>query len=108
MNLSCIVCAIDSADTSPAVLASAMALAAWDNAELHVLHLADATSGATPPAPSFARATSTMVVRSGEPATAIVEQARGVRADLIVAGATLAAPGIDRLGRLAEVIARDA
>lgn len=41
MNLSCIVCAIDSADTSPAVLASAMTLAAWDAAELHVVYLAD-------------------------------------------------------------------
>jgi nucleotide-binding universal stress UspA family protein len=109
MNPSCIVCAIDRADTSPAVLASAMALAAWDNAELHVLHLADPTSESTPPAPSFvARASKTTIIRSGDPATAIVDHARRVRADLIVAGATLAAPGIDRLGWLAEVIARDA
>jgi nucleotide-binding universal stress UspA family protein len=106
MNLSCIVCAIDRADTSPAVLASAMALAAWDNAELHVLHLADPTSELASPAPSFvARATETAIVRSGDPAAAIVDHARRVRADLIVVGAAL---GSDRLGRLAEVIARDA
>jgi nucleotide-binding universal stress UspA family protein len=104
MNLSCIVCAIDRADTSPAVLASAMALAAWDNAELHVLHLADSTSESTSPAPSFvARATETTIVRSGDPAAAIVDHARRVRADLIVVGAAL---GSNRLGWLAEVIAR--
>jgi nucleotide-binding universal stress UspA family protein len=106
MNLSCIVCAIDRADTSPAVLASAMALAAWDNAELHVLHLADGTSESTSPAPSFvARATVTTIVRTGDPAAAIVDHARRVRADLIVVGVAL---GSDRLGRPAEVIARDA
>jgi nucleotide-binding universal stress UspA family protein len=110
MNLSCIVCATDSADTSPAVFAYAMALAAWDNAELQVVHLADVTTDPKGQMPSFsARAREkTTVVLGGDPAAAVVNHARRVRADLIVVGATLAAPGVHRLGWLAEAIARDA
>jgi nucleotide-binding universal stress UspA family protein len=88
MNLSCIVCATDGAETSPAVLAYARTLAQRDNAELQVVHLAD--------------------VRGGDPAAAVVDHARRVRADLIVAGATLVAPGVHGLGWLAEAIARNA
>jgi nucleotide-binding universal stress UspA family protein len=109
MKFSSIVCVIDSADTSRAVLASATALAAWHNAKVHVVHLADPMSGPAAPTPAFVpRAHETTIVRSGDPATAIVGHARRIRADLIVVGATLAAPGIERLGWLAEVIARDA
>jgi nucleotide-binding universal stress UspA family protein len=107
MNLSCIVCAIDGADTSPIVLASAMALAEWERAELQIVHLAETASEGTLPSPVI-RERSTVVVRGGDPATAVIEHARTVRADLIVVGTALTAPGIDRLGWLAEVIARDA
>lgn len=109
MNLSCIVCATDSAEATPAVLASALALAAWDDAELHIVHLAGTTSELDSEAPFVVtRDCKTTIVRNGDPATAIVDHARHVRADLIVVGATLAASGIDRLRGLAEVIARDA
>jgi K+-sensing histidine kinase KdpD len=109
MNLSCIVCATDGAETTPAVLATALALATWDNAELHVLHLADTTSEPDALAPVVvARGCKTTIVRGGDPVTAIVDHARHVRADLIVVGATLTAPDMDRTRALADVIARDA
>jgi nucleotide-binding universal stress UspA family protein len=107
MNLSCIVCAIDSSDTSPIVLASAMAIAEWERAELQIVHLAETASQPSLPSPVI-RERSTVVVRGGDPATAVIDHARRVRADLIVVGTTLTAPGIDRLGWLGEVIARDA
>jgi K+-sensing histidine kinase KdpD len=108
MNLSCIVCAIDGADTSQAVLASARSLAAWDDAELHVMHLADSSEPISNALFVDSRECETTIVRGGDPATAVVDRARHVRADLIVIGATLAAPGSSRLARLAEAIARDA
>jgi nucleotide-binding universal stress UspA family protein len=109
MNLSCIVCAIDSAHTSPGVLASAKALAAWENAELHVVQFADPALEPSAQGPSVVgRRHGATILRGGDPVTAVVDHARRVRADLIVVAATLGEPGLDRLGRLAEVIARDA
>lgn len=87
MNLSCIVCAIDSADTSPEVLASAMALAALDDAELHVMYLAGDTPAPGFPVPSIiAPRHETKIVRGGDPVEAVLDHARHVRADLIVMG----------------------
>jgi nucleotide-binding universal stress UspA family protein len=107
MNLSCIVCASDGSHDSRTVLASAMALAKWDDAELHIVQLGDPASERNGPSPAV-RERSTTVVREGDPATAVIDHARSVRADLIVVGTTLAASASDRFGRVAEVIARDA
>jgi nucleotide-binding universal stress UspA family protein len=108
MNLSCIVCATDSTDMSPAVLATAMALAAWDDAELHMVHLADTSEPKAQTPPFTAGVREVRILRGGDPAAAVVDHARRVRADLIVVGAALAAPGDRVLGWLTEVIARDA
>lgn len=107
MNLSCIVCASDSSDASRTVLASAMALAEWEDAELHIVQLADPASERNGPS-LVVRERSTTVVRDGDPATAVIDHARSVRADLIVVGTTLAASASDQFGRLGDVIARDA
>lgn len=108
MKLSRIICASDSGEVSTAVLSYAMALAEWEDADLRVVHVAGSQQHAPyVPAASGARAT-TVVVPGGDPAAAIVDYARGVRADLIVIGATLARPGAEQRGRLAEVVARDA
>jgi nucleotide-binding universal stress UspA family protein len=110
MNVSCIVCASDSSDPSAMALAFALTLADRERAELHVVHLADTAADRSTHVPFVVapeRAT-IHAVSGGDPVTAVVHYARRVRADLIIVGATLAAPGIDRRGRLAEVIARDA
>jgi nucleotide-binding universal stress UspA family protein len=109
MKLSRIICASDSGEVSVAVLSYAMALAEWEDADLRVVHVAGSQQehALHVPAVSRARAT-TVVVPGGDPAAAIVDYARGVRADLIVIGATLARPGVEQRGRLAEVVARDA
>lgn len=97
MNLSCIVCAIDSADRSPEVLASAMALAALDNAELHVMYLAEGASESHDQVPSIAAPHhETRFVRGGDPVTAVLDHARHVRADLIVMGFT---PRVGAVGK---------
>lgn len=113
MNLSCIVCAIDSAESSPIVLASAIALAESEHAELQIVHLTDTSSPPNLPSPVI-RERSTTVVCGGDPAAAVLDRARTVRADLIVVGTMLSAPGAERaeraekIGDLAEMIARDA
>lgn len=107
MNLSCIVCAIDSSDASPAVLASALALAEWECAELQIVHLVDRAEESILPSPVI-RERSTTVVRGGDPAVAIIDRARSVRADLIVVGTRLAAAHPQPSGCCAEAIARDA
>lgn len=107
MNLSSIVCAIDSSEASAIVLASAMALAESDRAELQIVHLAETASQDHPPPPVI-RERFTAVVRGGDPAAAVIDRARKVRADLIVVGTALSAPGVNRLGSLGEAIAREA
>jgi nucleotide-binding universal stress UspA family protein len=107
MNLSCIVCASDSSDMARSVVASAMALAEWEDAELHVVQLADPVSERNGPS-LVVRERSTTVVRGGDPARAVIDHARNVRADLIVVGATLAAPATSQPVWLPEVISRDA
>jgi nucleotide-binding universal stress UspA family protein len=109
MKLSRIVCASDSREVSAAVLSYAMALAEWEDADLRVVHVAGSRQehALYVPVVSRTRAT-TVVVPGGDPAAAIVGYARGVRADLIVIGATLPRSGAEQRGRLAEVVARDA
>jgi nucleotide-binding universal stress UspA family protein len=109
MNLSRIVCASDSSQISRSVLAFAVALAKWEDADLHVLHLIDRDEepGMQPPLIPGPRP-ATVLVRDDDPARAIVARAAHVDADLIVVGASLAAMCTDHLGRLAESIAQQA
>lgn len=107
MNLSCIVCASDGSDASRTVVASAMALAEWEDAELHLVQLADPAFERNGPS-LMVRKRSTIVVRGGDPATAVIDHARKVRADLIVVGTTLAASAMNQPASLPEVIARAA
>jgi nucleotide-binding universal stress UspA family protein len=108
MNLSRILCAHDDSDVSRSVLAFALALAKWEDAQVHVVHLADPTlepGGLAPFVVPPHRAT-TVVVREGDPVRTIADHACRERADLVIVGASLAAPGLDDVGRLAEDIAR--
>jgi nucleotide-binding universal stress UspA family protein len=109
MNFSRIVCASDSSEMSRSVLAFAVALAKWEDADLHVLHLTDRGEESRMQLPLMrGQRPATMLVRDDDPAGAIVARAADVDADLIVVGASLAATRTDHLGRLAESIAHRA
>jgi nucleotide-binding universal stress UspA family protein len=109
MNFSRIVCASDSSEMSRSVLAFAVALAKWEDAYLHVLHLMDRDEEPRIQSPLIpGKRPATVLVRDDDPARAIVARAAHVDADLIVVGASLAAMRTDHLGRLAESIAQQA
>lgn len=109
MNFSRIVCASDSSEMSRSVLAFAVALAQWEDADLHVLHLMDRDEEPRTQPPLIpGKRPATGLVRDDDPARAIVAHAARVDADLIVVGASLAAMRTDHLGRLAESIAQQA
>lgn len=109
MSFSRIVCASDGSEMSRSVLAFAVALAKWEDADLHVLHLRDRDEEARMQSPLIlGKRPATVLVRDDDPAKAIVARAAQVDADLIVVGASLAATRTDHLGRLAEPIARQA
>jgi nucleotide-binding universal stress UspA family protein len=94
---------------SRSVLAFAVALAKWEDAELHVLHLIDRDQEPRIQSPLIpGKRPATVLVRDDDPARAIVARAAHVDADLIVVGASLAAMRTDHLGRLAESIAQRA
>ncbi len=89
MNLARIVCASDSSNLSQSVLAFAEALAKWQDADLHILHLTDRDEEPRIQAPLIPSTRSARVlVRDDDPARAIVAHAAHVDADLIVVGAS--------------------
>lgn len=110
MNLSRILCALDDSDVSRAVLAFALSLARWEDAQVHVVHLTDPTlePGGRLPLVLPRHHATTVVVNDGDPVKTIADHACRARADLVVVGASLAASGTHHVGRMAEAIARDA
>ncbi len=109
MNFSRIVCASDSSEMSRSVLAFAVALAKWEDADLHILHLTDRDEEPRIQAPLIlGKRPATVLVRDDDAARAIVAHAAHADAELIVVGASLAAMRTDHLGRLAGSIAQQA
>lgn len=125
MSVSPIVCATDLSEVSRAALRQARALARWEGADLHVLHVGAGSESANPVRPGVIdrdgvrspghddenaddRMPETFVARSGNPAEAVVEYAREVRAQLIVVGTAWPRAGVSQRESIGETIARSA
>ncbi len=125
MNASPIVCATDLSEVSRAALRQARALAQWEGAGLHVLHVGAGSASARRARPGLIdrvefrwpdrddrgdgdQAPETFVARSGNPAEAVIEYAREVRAQLIVVGTAWPRAGVSQRESIGETIARSA
>jgi hypothetical protein len=103
MNCSRIVCASDRSEMSQSVLAFAVALAKWERADLHVLHLMDRDEEPRIQSPLIpGKRPATVLIRDDDPARAIVARVLVVPAISDSATWDEAHDGRERIGALSR------